>query len=275
MIKNISVIISTFNRSNCLKRAVDSVLSQTIQPIEILVCEDGLTEETRNIVISFKNSIVKWLPGIHAGRPAIPRNRGIQAANGEWLAFLDDDDVWLSDKLENQLKLLETTRCLAGCSNAWRINPNSAKSKYFNSQFDPIINFNKLLKDNLIITSSVCAQKELIINAGGFPEKETLVVGEDYALWLKISSFTDFCYVDTPLLEYNDEPASSIRNKGGTASEQKSEVFHEFLIWSRFNRKTTYNFNVQFELWLLKHSKSLLARIVMHIRWYFSKSNKF
>ncbi|MBA4319036.1 MAG: hypothetical protein C0412_11615 [Flavobacterium sp.] len=271
----ISVIIPTYDRLNYLHSAIESVLLQTIQPYEILVCEDGSTEEIKKMVATFNNPKVKWLPGEHAGRPAIPRNRGIQAAQGDWVAFLDDDDTWLPKKLELQLQLLNKTGCLAACSNAWRMTSLNRQGLYFDSQILPIISFNKLLNTNLIISSSSLIHKSILLETGGFPEQDSLLVGEDYALWLKISNITPFCYIDEPLLEYNDEPATSIRNKGKTAEEQKFEVFQEFLSWPGSKQKPYNSFMVKIELWLLQHPKSILGKIVTQIRWRLSRTKQF
>ncbi len=91
----VSVIIPTWNAAATIKTAVLSALRQTYPPLEILVCEDGSTDNSKEIVESLNDARVRWLTGPHAGQPAIPRNRGIRKATGQWLAFLDSDDEWL------------------------------------------------------------------------------------------------------------------------------------------------------------------------------------
>src|SRR5262249_7122187 len=100
---SVSVIIPTWNRAATVMAAVESALAQTHAPLEVLVCDDGSSDDSAQRVGALPDPRVRWLPGPRGGRPAIPRNRGIAAARGEWLAFLDSDDEWLPDKLERQL----------------------------------------------------------------------------------------------------------------------------------------------------------------------------
>src|SRR5262245_1813867 len=99
----ISVIIPTWNRAQSVKRAISSALRQTHPPHEILVCDDGSTDNTEEVVRAMGDSRVRWIAGPHAGCPAVPRNRGIAASKGDWIAFLDSDDAWLPEKLEAQI----------------------------------------------------------------------------------------------------------------------------------------------------------------------------
>lgn len=96
----VSVVIPTYNRENTIESSVRSALNQTYPVEEVLVCDDGSTDHTESIVRSIEDDRVKWLPGRHWGRPAPPRNRGLQVATGQWLAFLDSDDEWDNNKVE-------------------------------------------------------------------------------------------------------------------------------------------------------------------------------
>ncbi len=240
MTNTISVIISTYNRPQALHRAIESVITQTLAPLEILVCEDGSCTETEQIIASFNLSQVKWLPASHVGRPAIPRNRGIHAARGEWLAFLDDDDVWLPEKLERQMKLARDTDCRMICTNAWKVHSGKRQGFYFNQQLQERFSFKQLLRSNLVICSSVVIHRSLLKKVKGFPETETLIALEDYALWLRVGALTEFVYIPEPLLEYADEPAQSIRKQSLTIQEQKRRVFHNFLTWAKNMRLNPY-----------------------------------
>ena len=105
----VSVIIPTYNRQHTLLAAIQSALSQTLPPLEVLVCDDGSTDGSAEAVAALDDPRVRWLTGPHAGYPAVPRNRGLREARGEWVAFLDDDDVWLPEKLAVQKKMLYAT----------------------------------------------------------------------------------------------------------------------------------------------------------------------
>ena len=116
----ISVIIPTFNRANSyLLRAINSVLSQSYKPLEILICDDGSTDNTKAIIDSLDSNLVKYLYCGRNKRPSVPRNIGIKKAKGNWIAFLDSDDYWYENKLEVQVKILKKESTInAICSNA-------------------------------------------------------------------------------------------------------------------------------------------------------------
>src|ERR1700733_3783442 len=119
MDSSVSVVIPTWNRAASIERAVRSALNQTHSVLEILVCDDGSTDDTKAILSSIGNEKIKFIEGTHAGRPAIPRNRGIALAKGNWIAFLDSDDAWLPEKIERQIAALTKSNCSASSTNAF------------------------------------------------------------------------------------------------------------------------------------------------------------
>lgn len=233
----ISVIIPTWNRGATIRRAIESALAQTLPPCEVLVCDDGSTDDTEEIVHSTNDPRVRWLPGSRGGRPAIPRNRGIDAAKGEWLAFLDSDDEWLPDKLERQFAQIVARGVRAGCSDAWRLVPNSpvGEQRLLGGK-DTLFTFYELARDNRVVCSSAILHRSLFADTGGFPEGPELTVGEDYALWLKVLTLTDFAYVGMPLVVYRDDPANSIRAEGKGQRSQRVAVFEHVSQWAAAKR---------------------------------------
>ena len=102
----ISVIIPNYNRSELLKKAITSVLNQSYAVLEILVCDDGSTDNSKEVIEQFNNQTIKWIDCGKNGRPAIPRNIGVKKAKGNYIAFLDNDDEWLPTKIEEQVKVI-------------------------------------------------------------------------------------------------------------------------------------------------------------------------
>lgn len=226
----ISVIIPTYNRKNTIIRAINSVLSQSIQPHEIFICDDGSTDETEKIVKEIKDRRIKWLPGKHTGLPAVPRNKGIKESKGEWLAFLDSDDWWFPKKLERQLLLAQHKGLLAVSSNCLLIRQKNNFGKMLNIRKN-VINFLDLINTNYIICSSAIIHRSLLKKCKGFPENSSLKAIEDYAFWLRIATQTSFGYISHPLVNYSDNNKSVRTQAPKTLIEQKVIVYANFLKW--------------------------------------------
>lgn len=230
----ITVVIPTWNRAETLLRSISSALAQTYPPHEILVCDDGSSDNSEAIVRSIADPRVKWISGQRAGCPAIPRNRGIALSSGDWVAFLDSDDAWVPEKLEVQIALMQK-RCVGAiCTNAYR-EVNGKVVGQLISEGRSIFRFHDLVRDNKVICSSVLVRRSLLVHAGGFPEDIALRVGEDFCLWLKLSRLTAFAYSDEPLVYYQDAPITSVRALGPAIFIQRWRAFKEFLAWRRKN----------------------------------------
>ena len=194
---SVSVVIPTRNRSALLRRALESVGAQTRPPKEIIVVDDGSTDDTAQwINVDFP--LVHYLRQPHRG-VAAARNNGIGAATGEWIAFLDSDDEWRPAKLERQL---DATRAqprygLCHTDEIWirrgrRVNAGKRHAKSGGSIF------RRCLPLCVISPSSVLVRRSLLEEVGGFDE--TLPVCEDYDLWLRICSRYPVLFVDEALV---------------------------------------------------------------------------
>src|SRR3989344_7750625 len=108
----VSVIIPTYNRASLLSRAIESVMNQTFKDFELIIVDDGSIDNTRDMVERFRrmDARVKYLRQENSGTPASPLNIGIKNSQGEYLAFLDDDDEWLPQKLEKQIGLFQNSQ---------------------------------------------------------------------------------------------------------------------------------------------------------------------
>ncbi len=249
MIDSVSIVIPTWNRADSIEKAITSALDQTHAPLEILVCDDGSTDRTEEIVRAIDDPRVKWLPGPRGGCPAIPRNRGINASRGEWLAFLDSDDSWLPNKLAEQFLALKNGSCQAACSNAFRNVPPEGIVGTLIEWNKPRITFITLLHDNKVITSSVLVRRSLLELSEGFPEDHALKVGEDYSLWLRVATQTDFAYVNAALVEYRDDPVNSVRAESVAEDLQRSRVLHNFRQWIFTKRPAVAPFYLCLIIW--------------------------
>lgn len=208
-----SVIIPTWNRAHTIVRAIESALGQSPPVLEILVCDDGSTDDTETIVahIANRDARVRWVPGERGGCPAIPRNRGLREGRGEWVAFLDSDDAWLPGKLEAQLEAARALGTLAVCSNAIRVAADGRESGPLLDWQNPRLRFGDLLAVNRVVCSSCVLHRSLLAKTGGFPEGPEFKAIEDYVLWLRVAALTDFAYCQDALVHYWDDPEGSIR----------------------------------------------------------------
>lgn len=230
---DISVIIPCWNNEKTIKKAIKSVLAQTLPPLEILVCDDGSTDKSKALVASFRSPLVKWLAGEkHTSRPAIPRNRGLKKAKGEWLAFLDADDEWLPSKLQLQIAATQKTGCLAVSSNAYKKREGERRNTLYFNLSEKRLTLSDLLITNLVICSSMLLHQSLLNKTGNFPTTKRAYGGEDYLLWLKVATQTKIVYLAKPLVIYNDQPKISARSKvGKNPILLKIQVLIYFLSW--------------------------------------------
>jgi teichuronic acid biosynthesis glycosyltransferase TuaG len=253
----VSVIISNYNRKELLMRAIESVKKQTHIVLEILVCDDGSTDGSYEAVVALSDAKIKWIDCGKNGRPAIPRNIGLKQAEGDWVAFLDNDDWWEANKLESQLTAAKKMGVNAVCTNARRIYVNNEiehQGPFYSYESSPVT-FNDLIKENRIICSSVLVKRDLILEAGGFPEAPCYAAIEDYATWLKIAALTDWFYINEPLMNYLDNPFFSIRKKGLSFAAQQQFVFTEFLNWGKATKEYSNLIKKQMRLIWWQNSK--------------------
>lgn len=173
----VSVVIPAYNAARCIRTALESVLSQTIAPLEILVVDDGSTDETAEVVRSM-GGIVRLLTQKNGG-PGAARNLGIHEAKGEWIALLDADDAWLPHRLERQLSHLADDVILVCSQNLHE--PTEARD------FQRL-SFESLWSRNDIGTSTVLARRSAMLDVGGFDTERCLIGVEDYNLWLRMAA---------------------------------------------------------------------------------------
>ena len=193
----VSVVIPTQNRRRLISRAIDSVRAQTRPPNEILVVDDGSTDDTARFVAETYPE-VQLLRQENRGVSAA-RNAGIRAAEGELIAFLDSDDDWLPRKLERQLQAMEASPGALLCHtneiwirNGRRVNPMKKHQKFGGCIFE------KALPLCVISPSSVLVDRRLFDEVGLFDE--SLPACEDYDLWLRVCARFPVLFVDEPLI---------------------------------------------------------------------------
>jgi glycosyltransferase involved in cell wall biosynthesis/predicted SAM-dependent methyltransferase len=210
----VSVIIPTFNRFPLLCRAVDSVLNQTHGDVEIIVIDDGSTDDTP-ILFPRQFSSIRYVKVEHSGLPAVARNAGIRLAKGELIAFLDSDDQWLPNKLSQQVSVFHKHPTVGlVCSNAFVVRQHDEKPSrpYLkDDQGHSGLVLPALLENNFIITSTAMVRRSTLEQVGLFCEDRALRAVEDYDLWLRVATQSAIVYLEALLAIYRDIPSVSIR----------------------------------------------------------------
>ena len=215
----VSVIIPTYNREAVIGRARESVLKQTYPHYELLIIDDGSTDQTKRVVERIADERIRYILLEKNGGVAHARNVGIAEAQYDYIAFLDSDDEWMPEKLELQMKkMLDPSTdfgavyCRMGginrAGNYFIFPPPDLERNILEGKLFPM-----MLLHNLIGTPSVLVCRECIEKVGGF--KESLVSLEDWEWILRIAKEYRIGFVDKVLVEVHKTAGSVSTHMGG------------------------------------------------------------
>ena len=185
-VPQVSVVIPTYNSATMVVQAVESVLSQTYHDFEILVVDDGSTDNTQQAIGRF-GDLVRYFKQKNQGVSAA-RNAGIKQARGEYIAFLDSDDIWLPDKLAEQVPWLNTDPNVGLVYCDWSVVSNGCVAHSSFLRHLPANSgdvFDDLIQSGFILTSGVVVRRACLDDVGDFDK--SLTIAQDYDLWLRIS----------------------------------------------------------------------------------------
>lgn len=207
----VSVVVPVYNGSRYLRQALDSALAQTYRPLEVVVVDDGSTDSSPEIIASY-GSRVRSLRQPNGG-VALARNAGICAASGDWIAFLDQDDWWLPEKIEKQIALFDADATLGLVHTGvlqYRESVAAFVDPVYPTDGSPRLRgrcYELLLLGNAIFNSSVMIRKSVLATAGMFDPSIAGNTCQDYDLWLRIARHYPLGFVPEPLtvLRLHDE----------------------------------------------------------------------
>jgi len=197
----VSVVIATYNRAGFICDAIDSVLAQTFTDYEILVVDDGSTDRTPQVLEKYGDRI-RYFCQAHRWQAAA-LNRGIRESRGTYIAFLDDDDIWLPDKLAVQMRFLQDHPSTGVvCSRAWSVNLQGEVVGLLQKRNGNDGTFVSLYEQHCsdIVFASLVVRKEILEEVGGLDE--TLKSTQDFDLYLRLAKKHPVVYLDIPLLKY-------------------------------------------------------------------------
>lgn len=213
----VSIIIPTYNRANVIKRAIDSVLRQTYDSYEVVVVDDGSTDETESVIAGIQDARIRYIALKENQGVAHARNIGIREARYDYIAFLDSDDEWLLDKLELQMRLFQNSTedigmvyCRMGGLTRDGKERFVCPAQYFSRELLEGEMFRFLLRQNVIGTPTVIVRKDCLDQVGGF--KETIQCLEDWEWILRIAGKWKIGFVDQVLVEVHKTSGSVSTN---------------------------------------------------------------
>ena len=294
----VSIVVPVYNAEKYIERTLASIFAQSFTNYEVIVVDDGSTDQTPVLLDAFKDKII-YIRQENSGGPASPRNKGIMAANGQYIALFDSDDLMFEKKLENDVQILENNPdiCLVFSNFILLEGESPSLYSWFEKQNVKLIIdrtpkiqlgsttycfsrpiYDEILENNFIGTSTVVVRKTDIIETGLFDE--SLVGIEDRDMWLRLSKADK-------IFAFNTEVLSYYRFIEGSMSRQtrnlvsRLDFYHRLLKGelSHKNNKVVRNrlgeIYLQYAL-VLRNKKNFLTAIAQNIKslHFINYSNK-
>jgi glycosyltransferase involved in cell wall biosynthesis len=229
-----SIVVPTYNRANVLGTTLSSVLDQTFSDFEILVIDDGSTDNSKAIVDSLNDPRIKYFHIENSGGPATPRNFGMRIARAEWIAFLDSDDLWYPPKLEIVLNSIKKCADVDAISNDELVR-DSVSGRTRILRHGPVTeDFYKtlLIEGNRCSTSAMTVRKSFLYKHNlSFDVSSDLVIVEDYDFWMLLASYgARFRFLRSILGEYvlgnSNISGNIIKSRKNLMHMLEKHVFH-------------------------------------------------
>ncbi len=227
----VSIIIPTYNRAKLVTYAIESVLNQTYKNYEIIVVDDGSTDNTRELISKYGDK-VKYFYKTNSGQGSA-RNFGIEKSVGEYIAFLDSDDLWLPERLKMGVVILEANKDVGLVySNSYRLVDGKRMQRTYFDDYRPYNGFvfKQLFYQDFIPTTSVILRKQCFTKVGLFDGG--LSPCEDYDMWLRISSCFQLEYIDKALVFHRRHSGNLISDIVALLKMQKKVLEKTYLRYS-------------------------------------------
>lgn len=248
----ISVVIPTKNRCVLLKQAIESVKSQTWRNIEIVIVDDASNDETQ----SFLQKLASREDGVRIIRNEVSRggggarNQGIEAAAGEYIAFLDDDDVWMPTKLEEQIAMMVAHSNVSAVSCSFFVRYPFGIRR--NAHISPPQDEQQILRVNHLGGASMClTRKKVLMAIRGFDPN--LRSGQDWDLWIKLCAAGNVLVSDKPLVCYRPHRGVRITSNLQSIYDGRRKIYFQYK--SRMSEPTR-----KYLLCELMYSRKVLLR---------------
>lgn len=222
-VPSVSVVVTTYNRAKLLKETVSHILSQTFTDLELIIVDNMSTDGTDEYVNSIGDSRVRYFKNPNNGIIAVNRNFGIRESIGRYIAFCDDDDLWMPDKLKAQTAFMDANPDV-GLSFGYARDfyaqgpgdaPQEGTLRFAKKSCDTTDSYEKLLFGNNVATLTVMCRKTFLDEAGLFDEDPAFRTVEDYELWLRLARKSRIACIPQVLGRYRLHSQSVSGNPAG------------------------------------------------------------
>lgn len=225
----VSVIMPTYNHAKFIGQAIESALSQTYKYLELIVIDNYSEDNTELIVTSYRDNRIRYIKFRNNGIIAASRNLGIKTSKGEYIAFLDSDDVWIPYKLEKQVSIMEAYEDIGLVYSRIKIISRNSVQETLGQRGRSGCVFEKLMKGNFISACSVIVRREVLTDIGFYEEDPLIIGGEDYELWTRIACKYKIYYIDEVLCKYRLHPGCKLGNNKVKDAELNLWVLHSIM----------------------------------------------
>ena len=269
----VSVIIPTYNRAYTIKRAIESVLEQTFKEFELIIVDDGSSDNTEEIISKIEDSRIRYIKQPNAGAAAA-RNTGVCNAKYDYVAFQDSDDYWYPDKLLKQVEALTQNNADVVFCKLRRINYGDGDDVLPNIS-EGFVTLDKLLRKPIISTQTLFGKREVFVN---YPFDERLQALEDYAFSFSAAQQYTFYHVADVLVDLylQENSLTADMRKYYQSSCTIMENYQD--IWSKYPEIAAERYYVQgclaqkigfndaasfYKSWDLKKGARVFAKLIL------------
>lgn len=219
----ITIIIPSYNRADYIAETIESVLAQTYRNIEVIIIDDGSTDNTREIVERYVPQ-VQYVYQQNSERGA-SRNHGLRLAKGEYISFLDSDDLWMPEKLAADVEFIEARPNVGVVyTDALQIDSNGKYLKKLKAGRHSGIVTKHILRENFIRIGAHLILTDKARETGGFNEDRELSGSEDWEFWVRLSTMTEFAYNPVAFVKIRTHEANTMSNPAGMERSMKCAV---------------------------------------------------
>jgi glycosyltransferase involved in cell wall biosynthesis len=259
-----SIVCPVFNSMGWVQKTLDTVLDQTRKPYELIIIDDGSVDDTPTFIAKYlkvKNPSFTWIIlRVDHGGPGAARNAGIRVAQGDWVAFLDSDDLWMPQKLERVAKVIASTRNANFiCHHEERLQLDGRRVALdYASQHDANLPLPaQIYRRNLFSTSAVACLRTVLLEHGLFDE--SLMSAQDYELWLRLSPHLRTVFLQERLGLYVERPGNI------TAGNWRRRMLNELSIaWRHRGLVPATTFFIRLLRVVVSYHKQALTRLFAH-----------